>query len=69
MMTSKQAADYLGYSVKYLYKLVHYGIIPYSKPNGGKLMFDEDKLKDWVNNGSNYSDRISEAATYITAKK
>ncbi len=35
----------------YLYQLVHHKIIPYYKPNGGKLLFDAAELEDYVRKG------------------
>lgn len=44
MLTTKEAADFLGFSVGYLYKLTMQKKIPYYKPFGNRCYFKRDEL-------------------------
>jgi excisionase family DNA binding protein len=44
-LTVEQAADFTGFSIAYVYKLVHLKKIPCFKPEGGKILFLLDDLK------------------------
>ena len=46
--TFNDAAEYLGISKSYLYKLTSGGKIPHYKPFGKKIYFDKVMLDDWV---------------------
>lgn len=46
-LTIGEAAYYTGFSVKYIYQLVHNRIIPYYKP-GRKLFFKASELDAWI---------------------
>lgn len=46
-MNAQEAAEFLGYKLSYLYKLVSEGAIPYLKPRG-KLYFEKDSLVRWM---------------------
>lgn len=46
--TVEQAAEYTGFSTAYIYKLVHLKKIPHYKPEGGKVLFAPDDLKNFV---------------------
>lgn len=50
-ITIKEAAEYLGYSVGYLYKLVSKKEIPFYQPTGSKILFDKNEIEKWVKNG------------------
>ena len=43
-----EAADFTGYSQKYIYKLVHLGMVPYYKPTGGKIWFKREDLERFM---------------------
>lgn len=43
-----QAADYLGFSHSYLYKLTSRKIIPCHRPTGKILFFSKQELDEWV---------------------
>jgi len=43
-----QAADYLGFSHSYLYKLTSRKIIPCHRPTGKMLFFSKAELDEWV---------------------
>jgi len=48
VLTSREAAIYLGLSLSYLYELVSLKKIPAYKPNGGKLYFKRKELYNWM---------------------
>lgn len=43
-----QAAQYLGFSHSYLYKLTSRKIIPCHRPTGKMLFFSKAELDDWI---------------------
>ncbi len=43
-----QAADYLGFSHSYLYKLTSRKIIPCHRPTGKMLFFSKSELDEWI---------------------
>lgn len=43
-----QAAEYLGFSHSYLYKLTSRKIIPTHRPTGKMLFFSKAELDDWI---------------------
>ncbi|MBK7105530.1 MAG: helix-turn-helix domain-containing protein [Ignavibacteriae bacterium] len=43
-----QAAEYLGFSYSYLYKLTSRKIIPCHRPTGKVLFFSKDELDEWI---------------------
>ncbi len=43
-----QAAEYLGFSHSYLYKLTSRKIIPCHRPTGKMLFFSKSELDDWI---------------------
>jgi excisionase family DNA binding protein len=50
-MTMEQASTFTGYSKKYLYRLIHDGVIPYYKPDNtdkGKVIFCKEELTEWI---------------------
>ena len=44
ILTAKQAADFLGISLSYLYKLTHGRVLAFFKPNGKLVYFLESDL-------------------------
>lgn len=44
----EEAAVYLHYSPKYLYRLTHEGRIAFYKPEGGKLFFTKEDLDKFI---------------------
>jgi excisionase family DNA binding protein len=51
LMTMEQASTFTEYSIKYLYKLVHDGTIPYYKlgnTDKGKVIFCKEELTEWI---------------------
>jgi len=47
-LTVKQTAEFLGFTEKYIRKLVFLKKIPYFKPLGGKILFDQEELEKLV---------------------
>lgn len=65
-----EAAIFLGYSKKYLYKLVCQRKVPCYKPSGGKVFFLESDLLKWVTENRIKPENELEvgASTYIAKK-
>ena len=47
LLTYKEAAEMLGYSVNTLYSKVSRYEIPYFKTTSGRVMFDPAELREW----------------------
>lgn len=47
-LTARQAADYIGVSNNYLYKLTAGHKVPFYNPTGRKLLFKRIELDAWV---------------------
>ena len=47
-LTLEEAADYLGLSKSYLYKLTSANKIPHYKPQGKRVYFAKDELNTWL---------------------
>ena len=47
-LTTQEASEYTGYSKNYLYQLIFRRLIPYNKPNNGKVVFDRIELDKWL---------------------
>lgn len=45
-----QAAEYLGLSTSYLYKLTSKNLIPHHKPTGKVIFFSKNEIDEWVFN-------------------
>ena len=70
LMTTAEAADYLGVKKSYLNKLMMKKVIPYYKPNGKLCYFDEADLDHWLRRIRIASDEEldQEAQKYIINK-
>ncbi|PQJ72782.1 helix-turn-helix domain-containing protein [Polaribacter butkevichii] len=66
VLTIEEAADLTGYKPSYLYKLTSAKEIPHSKPNGGSIFFNKEKLESWMlqNEVKSKQDLESEALSY-----
>lgn len=53
VLTIEELSLYSGYTIDYIYKMVHQNIIPYSKPNNKKLFFEKKKIVEWLTSNSN----------------
>ena len=47
-LTSKQAANYIGVSINYFYKLTARHELPMYNPTGRKLLFKASELDAWI---------------------
>ena len=47
-LSVREAAEYIGYSVGYIYKLVAINAIPCYAPNGGRIIFNRVELDEWI---------------------
>lgn len=67
MLTFNEAADFLGLSKSYLYKLTSTCQIPHYKPKGKMLYFEKSELIEWLKrNKVKTSEQIeSEAEQYV----
>lgn len=50
LLTTSEAARYLGLKPSYLYKLMMRRTIPYYKPNGKLCFFSKEDLDTWMTN-------------------
>lgn len=48
VLNIEEASEYTGYKPSYLYKLSSAKKIPHSKPNGGLIFFNKEKLDNWL---------------------
>ena len=62
VLTSKEAAKYMGISLSYLYKLTMNGDIPHYKPMGKMCYFNRRELEQWLQSNRELS------TTYIKNK-
>jgi excisionase family DNA binding protein len=71
VLTFQEGCELLGFKKSYVYKLVHYGILPFSKPNNGRVFFDREKLEAWMlsNASTSQNEKQIQAATYVTTHK
>ena len=49
-LSVREAAGYIGYSVRYVYALVAQGVLPHYTPNGGRIIFNRTELDEWIKN-------------------
>lgn len=70
VLTIEELSLYTGYTIDYIYKMVHQNIIPYSKPNNKKLFFEKKKVVAWLTSNSNTPEYIlDERAQQLVSKK
>lgn len=50
LISTAEAAQFLGIKVSYLHKLMMRRTIPYYKPNGKLCFFDKSELESWMKN-------------------
>lgn len=55
ILTVDDLIDYTGFKRSYIYKLVHLGEIPYSKPQGKMLFFDREEIDQWLRQNKSQS--------------
>lgn len=70
VLTTAEAAKYMGVSKGYLYKLTMQRKIPYSKPMGKLCYFDKKALDDFLkSNQIKTQQQLDEAASKYNTKK
>ena len=71
ILSVEELEKYTGFKKSYIYHLVHYSKIPYSKPNGKYLFFQKSEIDEWLlKNKSLSDDQIQEKARqYILKNK
>ena len=62
ILSAKDAAEFLGISQFYLYKLKHQGKISCFKPNGGRIYFKTEDLERWIFRNRSCADFEMEAS-------
>ena len=70
VLTADEAANYMGISKSYLYKLTMNKTIPHYKPMGKMVYFNRLELEQWLqsNRYSTDDEIASRAATYTNKK-
>jgi excisionase family DNA binding protein len=62
-LSVSEAAEFLGLSKAYLYKLVYLKKVPYYKPSGGRVFFKREELEQFIFRGRSAADyELSEKA-------
>lgn len=71
LLTTTEAAKYLGLKPSYLYKLMMRRAIPYYKPNGKLCFFSKADLDTWLTNirVKSQAEIDSDAAQYIVNRR
>ena len=47
-LSVRETAEYIGYSVGYVYRLVALNVLPHYTPNGGRIIFNRTELDEWI---------------------
>lgn len=70
VLTLREAAEYMGLSVSYLYKLTSSGLIPFSKPIGKMVYFSKEDIDAWLmgRKRKGASETEQDACNYLTFK-
>ena len=71
LLTTAEAAKYLGLKPSYLYKLMMRRTIPYYKPNGKLCFFSKADLDTWLTNirVRSQAEIDSDAAQYLVNRR
>ena len=70
ILSVEELEKYTGFKKSYIYHLVHFSKIPYSKPNGKYLFFQKSEINEWLlKNKSLSDDQIQEKAREYVLKK
>lgn len=70
ILSVEELEKYTGFKKSYIYHLVHYSKIPYSKPNGKYLFFQKSEINEWLLKNKYLSDnQIQEKAREYVLKK
>jgi prophage regulatory protein len=70
VLTVKQLSSYTGFSTSFIHKLTSTKRIPFSRPNGKLIVFDREKIEEWLlsNEVSPVEDVEQEAINYVSNK-
>lgn len=70
VLTSEEAAAYMGMSKSYLYKLTMSGAIPHYKPKGKLCYFNREELEAWLqSNRCSTGEEINDRANKYCMEK
>ncbi len=71
ILSVEELEKYTGFKKSYIYHLVHYSKIPYSKPNGKYLFFQKSEINEWLLKNKYLSDDQiqTKAREYVLKKK
>ncbi|QQU02113.1 helix-turn-helix transcriptional regulator [Myroides odoratus] len=70
ILSVEELEKYTGFKKSYIYHLVHFSKIPYSKPNGKYLFFQKSEIDEWLlKNKSLSDDQIQAKAREYVLKK
>ena len=69
ILSVEELEKYTGFKKSYIYHLVHFSKIPYSKPNGKYLFFQKSEIDQWLLKNKSLSDQIQEKAREYVLKK
>lgn len=71
LLTTTEAAQYLGVKPSYLYKMMMRRMIPYYKPGGKFCLFSREDLDAWLTSIriKSQNEIASEAARYIASRE
>ncbi|MEK6495242.1 helix-turn-helix transcriptional regulator [Myroides odoratimimus] len=70
ILSVEELEKYTGFKKSYIYHLVHFNKIPYSKPNGKYLFFQKSEINEWLmKNKSLSDDQIQDKAREYVLKK
>ena len=70
LISTAEAAKFLGMKVSYLHKLMMRRVIPYYKPNGKLCFFDKADLEAWMRNVrvASHTEIDQQAQAYIVGR-
>ena len=72
VLTLKEAAEFMGLSQSYLYKLTSKCKLPFYKPSGKMIYFNKEELENWLlrnkSNSENEIDVITSTNSFISRK-
>ncbi|UCS92508.1 helix-turn-helix domain-containing protein [Echinicola marina] len=69
ILNVEELCEYTGFKKSFIYKLVHEGKIPYSKPNGKVLFFERKKIDAWLLQNSHQSESEIKREAFLYARK
>lgn len=57
ILSVEELEKYTGFKRSYIYHLVHFNKIPYSKPNGKYLFFQKEEIDNWLMKNKSLSEQ------------